>query len=536
MDPFMRQPNPIIKTTPCLFTSMTQHDVTCDVTNRIDIDRYFQLMKDEMSRLKVDDGCGDGREFRRSWSGSRAERRKRKERDPKKRLSCSDADDVSEKYKRQFKRFDENTVQQGNITNESRLMDFENPAFFRFIDPNLRFEKKENSSVRNRRRSTKRSVSLNSDPRQKSSGIPLLKQRIDPLDLSCQNYVIPDVNIFRNRDVEREKQETVSKNEDSQSDNENIIDESRVSVVPHKTVRSMRRWKSVDACVQANVRNDDDFSYINFNVFEQTPVSQSSFNVSSTADQPQIKSRSRDRKERKTSIDSITTDDDICEQELNNSNTNNTRGATGLREKNKQNTDASQNKEHNILLGVPQSEYGRHRSHSWTDNFKSRHRDSAKNYRRQRFRSKSNTIEVGEISDDAKIEKLLENILNDDDMSRQLPIIHLSCSPETKSRSRSRERKMRKTSINSKIVEDVISEQEGENNEERSQEVHGDKNRIEKPDNRETLSRDNCTDNSETAYQSGHLHGHRQRRKDVKSKSIDVVVSEIADDAKNDFT
>ena len=69
---------------PCLYTNLSKLDVTCEKTNKIDIDRYFQLMKDELIKHEspTDLELGHGRGFvSRSMSGpgkiERSERKKK---------------------------------------------------------------------------------------------------------------------------------------------------------------------------------------------------------------------------------------------------------------------------------------------------------------------------------------------------------------------------------------------------------------------------------------------------------------------------
>lgn len=71
------QPQPLHHTMqpqPCLYTNLSKLDVTCEKTNKIDIDRYFQLMKDELIKHETP----DDRYICRSMSSGKIERERKK--------------------------------------------------------------------------------------------------------------------------------------------------------------------------------------------------------------------------------------------------------------------------------------------------------------------------------------------------------------------------------------------------------------------------------------------------------------------------
>jgi len=74
---------------PCLYTNLTKLDVTCEKTNKIDIDRYFQLMKDEVIKMENPDIYSNENYLRRSMSSGKIERKKKAKKDQRpKRSSC----------------------------------------------------------------------------------------------------------------------------------------------------------------------------------------------------------------------------------------------------------------------------------------------------------------------------------------------------------------------------------------------------------------------------------------------------------------
>lgn len=74
---------------PCLYTNLSKLDVTCEKTNKIDIDKYFQLMKHEVIKMETPQ---NEKYFKRSMSSGKIERSKKKNsqraKDPRKRSSC----------------------------------------------------------------------------------------------------------------------------------------------------------------------------------------------------------------------------------------------------------------------------------------------------------------------------------------------------------------------------------------------------------------------------------------------------------------
>lgn len=74
---------------PCLYTNLAKLDVTCEKTNKIDIDKYFQLMKDEVIKMETPE---NEKYFKRSMSSGKIERKKKsssqRPKDPRKRSSC----------------------------------------------------------------------------------------------------------------------------------------------------------------------------------------------------------------------------------------------------------------------------------------------------------------------------------------------------------------------------------------------------------------------------------------------------------------
>lgn len=83
------KPTSTKQNTPCLYTNLSKLDVTCEKTNKIDIDRYFQLMKDEVIKMENPE---NEKYFKRSMSSGRIERKKKsssqRAKDPRKRSSC----------------------------------------------------------------------------------------------------------------------------------------------------------------------------------------------------------------------------------------------------------------------------------------------------------------------------------------------------------------------------------------------------------------------------------------------------------------
>ena len=78
---------------PCLYTNLSKFDVTCEKTNKIDIDKYFQLMKDEVIKMENPANLQSNEKyFKRSMSSGKIERKKKsssqRPKDSRKRSSC----------------------------------------------------------------------------------------------------------------------------------------------------------------------------------------------------------------------------------------------------------------------------------------------------------------------------------------------------------------------------------------------------------------------------------------------------------------